>query len=90
MTVNEAIKFARDKFGKGITAEEAEKWLAARGGKELTDEELDHVTGAGMMIYGVAVCPECGGRIIRVIGPYSDILKCESCRYQSNFYSRES
>ncbi|MDR1705212.1 MAG: hypothetical protein LBS19_11095 [Clostridiales bacterium] len=66
MTAEQVKAAAKERFGKEITDEQAEKWLASRPDGELTDDELDNVTGG------------CGGE--RTPPPTSaDLPLCPSC-----------
>jgi hypothetical protein len=68
MTIEQIKAAAKERFGKEITDEQAEKWLASRLDGELSDDELDNVTGGG-----------CGGG--GTPPPTSaDLPLCPSCR----------
>ena len=52
MTIKEVIEQAKKRYNMDITEEQAKKWLDAHPDVEqLTDEELDNVTG-GLTILG--------------------------------------
>ena len=49
MTIKEVIEQAKKLYNMDITEEQAQKWLDAHPDVELTDEELDNVSG-GMVL----------------------------------------
>ena len=50
MTTKEVIEQAKKLYNKDITEEQAQKWLDAHPNVELTDEELDNVSGGLVII----------------------------------------
>ena len=49
MTTKEVIEQAKKLYNKDITEEQAQKWLETHPDGQLTDEELDNVSG-GLVI----------------------------------------
>lgn len=52
MTIKEVIEQAKKLYNKDITEEQAQKWLDAHPNGQLTDEELDNVSG-GLVLLGL-------------------------------------
>ena len=50
MTTKEVIEQAKKLYNKDITEEQAQKWLDAHPDGQLTDEELDNVSGGLVII----------------------------------------
>ena len=50
MTIKEVIEQAKKLYNKDITEEQAQKWLDAHPDGQLTDEELDNVSGGLVII----------------------------------------
>ena len=52
MTIKEVIEQAKKLYDMDITEEQAQKWLDAHPDGQLTDEELDNVSGGLVLLLG--------------------------------------
>ena len=50
MTTKEVIEQAKKLYNKDITEEQAQKWLDSHPDGQLTDEELDNVSGGLVLL----------------------------------------
>lgn len=50
MTIKEVIEQAKKRYNMDITEEQAQKWLDAHPDGQLTDEELDNVSGGLVLL----------------------------------------
>ncbi|MDR1705211.1 MAG: hypothetical protein LBS19_11090 [Clostridiales bacterium] len=75
MDINSIKAAARARYGMEITDEQARRWLGSHPSGELTDDELDNVTGGcgeamdkrvdDMAIAMRKKCPSCGSRLFQ-------------------------